>query len=196
MSAGDRRREGDAGMSIWSRLGFGPAGTEGASSAAERDTVRRIVDELDQLPLDRARYVATFAFVLSRVAHADLQITAEETRAMERILVEHGRLPEEQAMIVVQMAKTQSLLFGGTDNYSVTKEFARIAALEEKLALLRCLFAVSAADRSISSLESTVIRQIADELGLEHAEFIAVRSEFRDHLAVLREDRTRPPSGD
>ena len=182
-------------MSIWSRLGFGSVDVERPTSAAERDTVRRIVDELDHLSLERARYVATFAFVLSRVAHADLQITAEETRAMERIVVEHGRLPEEQALIVVQMAKTQSLLFGGTDNYSVTKEFARIAAREDKLALLRCLFAVSAADRSITSVESTVIRQIADELGLEHAEFIAVRSGFREHLAVLRDDRT-PPAGE
>jgi len=132
--------------------------------------------------------VATFAFILSRVAQADLQVSEEETRAMERIVVEQGGLPEEQAMIVVQMAKTQSLLFGGTDNYSVTKEYARTARREEKVSLLRCLFAVSAADQTISNLESTVIRQIADELGLEHRDFIAVRSEFREHLAVLRED--------
>lgn len=182
-------------MSIWSKLGLGPEDPERRSSGAERDTVRRIVDALDQLPIERARHVATFAFVLSRVAHADMKISTEETEVMERILVEHGRLPEEQAMIVVQMAKTQSVLFGGTDNYSVTKEFARAATREDKLALLRCLFAVSAADRTISSVESTVARQIADELGLEHAEFIAVRSEFRDQLAFLKKDDTTPPAG-
>jgi len=183
--SGGRGGETASNVSIWSKLGFGDGNHAGG---AERDTVRRIVDELDNLPLERARHVASFAFILSRVAHADLQISEEETRAMERIVVEKGGLPEEQAMIVVQMAKTQSLLFGGTDNYSVTKEFAGTAGREEKIALLRCLFAVSAADRTISNLESTVIRQIADELGLEHHDFIAVRSEFREHLAVLREE--------
>jgi uncharacterized tellurite resistance protein B-like protein len=179
-------------VSIWSKLGFGGGNLAGSAGGAERDTVRRIVDELDNLPLERARHVATFAFILSRVAQADLQVSEEETRAMERIVVEQGGLPEEQAMIVVQMAKTQSLLFGGTDNYSVTKEYARTARPEEKVSLLRCLFAVSAADQTISNLESTVIRQIADELGLEHRDFIAVRSEFREHLAVLREDGDDP----
>ena len=182
-------------MSIWSKLGLGSAEPTTSVSGAARDTVRRIVDELDHLPLDRARHVATFAFILSRVAHADMDISEQETRAMERVVVEQGGLPEEQAMIVVQMAKTQSVLFGGTDNYSVTKEFARTARREDKLALLRCLFAVSAADRTITNLESTVIRQIADELGLEHRDFIVVRSEFRDRLAVLRDEGAEPADG-
>jgi uncharacterized tellurite resistance protein B-like protein len=84
------------------------------------------------------------------------------------------------------MAKTQSLLLGGTENYVVTREFNRMASREEKLALLECLFAVSAADTSVSTIESNVIRQIAEELKLEHREYAEVRSKFRDHLAVLK----------
>ena len=180
-------------MSIWSRFGLGAREPEPRSSA-ERDTVRRIVDELDHLPLERARHIASFAFLLSRVARADLHVTQEETRAMERIVVEHGGLPAEQAMIVVQMAKTQSLLFGGTDNYSVTKEFARTASREHKLALLECAFAVSAAEGGVSTTENTVIRQMADELGLDHRDFIAVRSRHREQPSLLRrdEDPERP----
>ena len=133
-------------MSILEFLGLSSA-TDGreSGSAAETATVRQIVDELDHLPPERARYVASFAYVLSRVAHADMEITEEETRAMERLVVKYGELPEEQAVIVVQMAKTQNLLFGGTENYLVTREFNRIASREDKLALLRCLFGVSAA---------------------------------------------------
>ena len=99
-------------------------------------------------------------------------------------------MPEEQAMIVVQMAKTQNLLFGGTDNFSVTKEFKRLSSREQKLGLLRCLFAVSAADESISTVESNEIRQITEELGLDRSDFTELRSEFREHLAVLKP----PPS--
>ena len=156
------------------------------STDAETDTVRKIVRELDHLPPERAVHVAAFAYVLSRVARADLSISDEETRRMKEIVAEHGGLPEEQAIIVVQMAKTQNLLFGGTENYLVTQEFNRIASREQKMALLDCLFTVSAADNEVSGTEDKVIRQIADELLLEHRDYIQVRTRFRDQLRVLK----------
>jgi uncharacterized tellurite resistance protein B-like protein len=174
-------------MSILRFLGLEPA-PERDARGAESETVRRIVAELDQLDPERARYIAAFAFILSRVANADLNIGKRETSVMERIVVEQGGLPEDQAVIVVQMAKTQSLLFGGTENYLVTREFNRIASRREKLALLDCLFAVSAADETITTVESNVIRQIADELMLDHRDYADVRSRYRDHLAVLKDD--------
>ncbi len=174
-------------MSILDFLGLQSAAPEPQDNRGETDTVRKIVARLDGLPEDKARFVAAFAFMLSRVAHADLDISDEETRAMEQIVVERGGLPEEQAIIVVQMAKTQNLLFGGTENYLVAKEFNRLATRDQKLSLLHCLFAVSAADNSISSTENNVVRQIAEELNLEHTDFIAVRSRFREHLAVCQQ---------
>jgi uncharacterized tellurite resistance protein B-like protein len=167
-------------------LGLTEERFDAPDGSARTETVRKIVDELDHMPADRAAYVASFAYILSRVAHADLEISEEETRAMERIVRERGLLPEEQAIIVVQMAKTQNLLFGGTENFLVTQEFNRLADRRHKLALLDCLFAVSAADSRVCSAEDKVIRQIADELLLEHREFIEVRARYRDHLGVLQ----------
>lgn len=105
---------------------------------------------------------------------------------MERIVEEKGALPEAQAVMVVQMAKTQNILFGGVENYLVTREFERIATRDQKIALLHCLFAVSAADRSISSAEDTTIRKIAGELHLDHADFVAVKSAYVDRLATRK----------
>lgn len=173
-------------MSIFKFLGFTTNDRPQANGAADTETVRKIVEQLDHLDPERARFVAAFAYILSRVARADMSISEEETVAMERIVSEHGALPAAQAVIVVQMAKTQNLLFGGTENFQVTKEFKRIASREEKMALLDCLFAVSAADSGITTTESNVIRQIADELRLEHGDYIEVRTRFRDDLAVLR----------
>lgn len=178
-------------MSILDFLGLSRKGPDPAGGA-DTETVRKIVDQLDHLPPDRARFVAAFAYILGRVAHADLEISDDETRAMEAQVREHGKLPEEQALIVVQMAKTQALLFGGTENYLVTREFNRVAGREEKLALLHCLFAVSASDDTVSTVEDNVIRQIADELKLDHADFINARSAFRDYLGVLRDGSRRP----
>ncbi len=157
-----------------------------ARSSAETETVRKIAGALDQLEPERAKFIAAFAYLLSRVARADLVVTPEDTAAMERLVMEQGGLPEEQAVLVVQMAKTQNMLFGGTENYLVTREFNKIASPEQKLALLHCLFGVSAADNSISTVEDNEVSLIADELRIEHRDFIAVRSKFRDYLAVLK----------
>jgi uncharacterized tellurite resistance protein B-like protein len=169
---------------------FGGKRTEPRAGAGETETVRKILEELDRLPPERARYLAAFAYVLSRVARADLKVSPEETRAMERIVMEHGGLPEQQAMIVVQVAKHQNLLFGATEDFLVTREFREISTREEKLALLDCLFSVAAAEELVSSAEDREIRVIAAELGLTHQDFIAVRSRYRDQLSVLQRRAT------
>lgn len=173
-------------MSIWKLFRIDIENENRFSSAAETESVRRITAALDEMEPERARFIAAFAYILSRVARSDQEISSEETRLMEQIVAEHGHLPEEQAIIVVQMAKTQSLLFGGIEDYVVTREFNRTATKEQKLALLNCLFAVSAANRSISAQEDSALRQIARELKLRHSEFIEVRLRYRDHLDVLK----------
>lgn len=161
-----------------------PAG----GGAAERDTetVRRIAAELDRLERDEARYLASFAYVLARVAHADWDVSPEEVATMEALVERDGGLPAPQAALVVQIAKTQTVTFGGTENYLVTRQFRELSTREQRLGLLRCLFQVAAADGSISDVENAHISQIAFELGLTRQEVAAVRGEFRDRLAVLR----------
>ena len=152
----------------------------------ETQTVRRIVAELDRMPPDRARYLGAFAFIMGRVAHADLDISESETAKMEEICRRLGHLPEDQAILVVQIAKSQARLFGGTENYLVTREFKELATREECEELLDCLFEVSAADESISTTEENVIRQVATELGFAHADFVRLRSGWAHRRAVLR----------
>lgn len=176
-------------MSLWKRLGFVAADAPDAGEPAgggDTETVRKIVARLEALPPERARYVAAFAYVLSRVAHADMSITADETAKMEEIVRRDGHLPPDQAVLVVEIAKAQSRLFGGTENYLVTRELAGIATPEQKHELLDCLFAVAAADGGISSAEEVQVRQVANELGFTHEEFVAARAEWREHRDVLR----------
>jgi uncharacterized tellurite resistance protein B-like protein len=141
-------------------------------SSSETDTVRKIIKTLDRMEPDRAKYLAGFAYLLGRAARADLNISLEETQTMERILMDSGGLSEELAIIVIQMAKTQNMLFGGTENYLVSREFRAISTHPERLALLDCLYAVAASERLISTIEDNEISQIADELRIEHREFI------------------------
>jgi uncharacterized tellurite resistance protein B-like protein len=157
-----------------------------ARAHGDTEAVRKITQALDQMEPARARYIAAFAYILSRVAYADMNISPREVAEMERLVMEVGGLPEEQAIIVVQIAKTRNKLFGATENFLVTREFNEIATREDKLKLLECLFAVSASEDDISTIEDNEVSQISSELQLEHRDYIAVRYQFRDRLRVLR----------
>src|SRR5436190_14595429 len=113
-------------MSILKFLGLSEDSSN-RRSTAETETVRKIMQRLDQLPEDQARYIAAFAYLLSRAARADMTVSEEETAVMERIIAQVGGMPEELAPVIVQMAKTQNQLFGATEDYLVTREFERFA---------------------------------------------------------------------
>lgn len=153
---------------------------------SEVEAVRRIARELEALEPSRARFLAAFAFTLSRAANADLVVSEDETLKMERIIQALGHLPADQAALVVEIAKAQNRLFGGTENFLVTRELKDVATREQLLELLDCLFAVSAADESISGAEEAQIRQIASELGFSHSEYVAARAAYSDKREVLK----------
>ena len=172
-------------ISVFRKL-FGLENEPPAGPDSDTETVRRIVREVDSMDPAEARYIAAFAFVLSRVARADMVISDEETQRMEEVVRDVGGLEEAQAILVVQIAKSQQSLMGGTENYLVTREFNKIADREQKERLLRCLFEVSAADDSISLIEENEARLIAEELRFEHREFSAIRAEFNEKRSILR----------
>jgi len=165
-------------------------------AASETAAIRQIVARLEAMAPERARFLAGFAYVMSRAAQADLEISDAETQRMEAALVEQGGLDEAQAVLVVEMAKLESRRNGATADYLVTREFARLATLEEKLAVLRCCFLVSAADTSISAEEASVVNQIARELHVDPHQLNRVRREFVEQMSAiqaLRQMGTPPP---
>ena len=155
--------------------------------ARDTATVRRIARELDALPATEARFLAAFAYVLARVARADLEISGEEMDTMVKLVREYSTLSEAQALLVVQMAKTQATALAGTENYLVTRQFKEMSNRAQRVDLLRCLFAVAAADNNISVVESTEITQIGQELGFSSQEIASVRAAYRDQLSVLKD---------
>jgi uncharacterized tellurite resistance protein B-like protein len=180
-------------MGILDLLGLGGSSTSAKtapdSGRGDTDTVRRIVGELDRLDRSQARFLAAFAYVLSRVAAADMDISESETEKMVEIVQRLGHIPEEQAVLVVAIAKHQNKLFGSTEDFLVTREFRDIATDEQRSELLDCLFAVSAADDTVSLDEESQIRQIAYELGFEHREFVEARSVYSDKRSVFKRKR-------
>jgi uncharacterized tellurite resistance protein B-like protein len=152
--------------------------------ATAGDAIRRIASELERLEPEQARYVAAFAFVLSRVAGADHEIADAEAAAMERIVREKAALTADQATLVVAIARTQQRLTGGTDDFLVTRELAELATDDQRLAIVDCLFAVAAADQSVRVSETNEIANIAKQLRVDPADVSRVRLKYREHLAA------------
>ena len=170
------------------------------STAGDTATVRRIVARLEELPPERARLAASAAYILARAAHADLEISEDETDLMERELQEHGLLDEPTAVIVVEMAKLQARSVGDTEDYVVTREFKALATMDQRVDVLRACFAIGAENGTISAEEASVLNQIARELDIEPDTVNDVRAEFHDLLSsvqavrrVARGSEAQPP---
>lgn len=165
--------------SIWTWLGLT------TREPQEHSPLREVVTALDQLDPDRARHLARFAYLLGRVAHADQHASSEETVAMERLVLDEGGLTQDQAVLVVGLAKTSNMLFGGTADFEVARDFAEHASYDQKLALARCLFAVAASEDSISLVEEAEIHRILNQLKIQHPDLVALRLAHRTHLPGL-----------
>jgi uncharacterized tellurite resistance protein B-like protein len=187
------RGDGGAGilgaMALGRLFGAAKGGAEASAAgldARDTETVRRIAGQLDALPLDRARFLAAFAYILTRAAAADMDISHAESRAIEQLVAEHGGLPESQAVLVAQIARNQSLLYSATEDYLVTRQFRELASAEDRIALLRCCYLIGAADDTITAEESDTLQQIAKELDVERDDILAIRTEFAPKLAAIQ----------
>jgi uncharacterized tellurite resistance protein B-like protein len=168
-------------MSLWQWLGIAnPRDEDGENRLVE------IEQALSSLGPEQARYLACFAYILTRPARADHEVTDAEATRMRRIIVERTGVTEDQAATIVLVAREAARRSGGTEDYLITREFERLATRDEKLQLLDALFAVSAADESILTVEDNEVRRVASELKLEHGDYITIRRKHLEHLEVFR----------
>lgn len=169
-------------MSLLDWLGISPA----RKRDPESEVVHRISQQLDAMDPAEARHLSLFAFLLARVAHADLVVQASEVEAMERVVTTYGKLSPSQAALVVEIARATQKMLGPTHNFVAIREFRDAANTEQKLGLLHCLFEISASDDVVTGAEEEEIRTISRGLLLEDRDYLAVRSAFNEKRSVMR----------
>jgi uncharacterized tellurite resistance protein B-like protein len=155
---------------------------------AETESVRILAAALSAMPPARARYIAAFAYLLGRAAHATGTMSEEERAAILKI-AEAGGLEPATAPMVVDLAATLAGDFGATEDYLVTREFKAISTMEERQRLIRCCFLVMAADEEIDATESWLANRLAEELDVERPDLNAIRAEFHEQLSSVRSIR-------
>jgi tellurite resistance protein len=166
-----------------------------SSTAGETATVRRIVARLEEMPPERARLIASAAYTLARAAHADLDISDDESTAIEQELQRDGALDEPTAVLVTEMAKLQAKTVGGTEDYVVTREFKALATDAQRLDVMRACFVIGAASGEISAEEAAVLNQIAGELDVTADDLNAIRVEHHERLSSVRQLRRMTGKG-
>jgi uncharacterized tellurite resistance protein B-like protein len=152
-------------------------------------TVRRIVAKLESMPPEQARLIASAAYTLARAANADLDISDEETAAIERELQSSEAIDEATAVLVTEMAKLQAKTVGGTEDYVVTREFKKLADEAQRIAIVRACFAVMAANGTISAEETGTINEIADELDIDQDVLRSIRAEYHEQFSSVQQIR-------
>ena len=166
-----------------------PAAPAGPTTAGDTATVRRIVAKLEAMPPEQARLLAAAAYTLARAANADLEISEDETAAIERELQEGEHIDEPTAVMVTEMAKLQAKTVGGTEDYVVTREFKKLADDAQRVAIVRACFAVMAANGTISAEETGTINEIADELDIDADVLRSIRAEYHEKFSSVQQVR-------
>ena len=162
---------------------------QATSASGDTATVRRIVAKLEAMPPERARLIASAAYTLALAANADLDISDEETAAIERELQAHESIDEATAVLVTEMAKLQAKTVGGTEDFVVTREFKALADDRQRLVILRACFAVMAANGTISAEETGTINEIAAELDIDAATLNSIRADYHEQLSSVQQIR-------
>ena len=151
----------------------------------EPKAIQSLLGPLDDLDADQARYLAAFAYVLSRVAAADRVIADSELEQMRRILIDEGALPTDQAELVVGLAAGLAHEMGGAQDYVVTRRLAELTPRDERERILDCAIRVAAADQRIDGHEERELRGIAKQLGFSDKRFLDALNRYRDLRSVF-----------
>ncbi len=166
-----------------------PAPPPVSDGAGDTATVRRIVAKLEAMPPEQARLLAAIAYTLARAANADLDISAEETAAIEHELQEHESIDEATAVLVTEMAKLQAKTVGGTEDFVVTRELKAITDESQRIVVVRACFAVMAANGTISAEETAIVNEIAQELDIDAPTLNAIRADYHEQFSSVQQIR-------
>ena len=140
--------------------------------------IRRAVTGMESLSAEQRRLLAGYAYVLVRVARADGVMNEAEIAAIEDSVIEVGGLERAQGVLVAALASSVNSLFGATEDFAFTREFARQSSPQRLQRLLRACVVVGAADGIITSSELTELYEIGRELGFAREEVDAIRDQI------------------
>lgn len=158
---------------------------DGSDSAASHFSheaellLSRVRTNVETLSNERASFLVTLAYCLSRVAHADGRILAEEEEHIAEILSTEGVGDEQERKLLMEMIHNEQLVFGSSQSYSLTRGLGGMLNAHQKKAIMNLLFEVAVVDGRLVESEEAELRKINQQLGLDDDLFLELRISHR-----------------
>ena len=146
-------------------------------------TLRRELSEMDE---ESVLVVTAIVGLLGAVAYADSDYSQAEQQRVQQELSRIEGLSCHGVEAVCDALKRHIVEVSTVQLPRYSRTLRDLADPELRLQVLEMLLALAAADQSITSPETNVIRQIATALGLTQHDYNAAQQKYREHLAVLR----------
>jgi len=127
--------------------------------------IRDALARLATLDRDTSGYLKALAFILYRVAAADREVSEEEVRRMESILVDHASLSQAEAVLTVEIARHCREIADCARSYDASRSLRTRLDDGDRHRLRSFLESVAEADGRVRQTEKDAIRQISTELG-------------------------------
>jgi uncharacterized tellurite resistance protein B-like protein len=141
--------------------------------------------ELNEADASTQAIVTAIAGLLGGVAYADRDYAAaEETRVREALGRVHGVTPDGADAILAVM-REHILDIATVQSPRYCRTLREEADRDLRLEILDLLVDLAAADGSISHDEVTLLRNTAQALGLDQADYNAAQSRHRDKLSFI-----------
>lgn len=138
-----------------------------------RSLFRQMIQEgSDSGAADTSDIQLAMASLLCEVANADYQNDHREHAAKVHLLSHLLDLDESSATTLLQQARQKSK--AAVSLYEFTNQL-RALSPDERFQLIEAMWQVAYADGVINPMEEAVIRQVAELIYVEHAEFIRAK---------------------
>ena len=125
---------------------------------------------------ERFLFYSSLVSLLTLVAKADDQVSPEEARTIADFFKHELNFGEQELDVVRRLMKETIKVNPPAE--AVAADFARISSAEERLALLRLIWMVAAADGRIDPREENIINRIAFALRIDAASQRGIAAEF------------------
>jgi DnaJ like chaperone protein len=129
-----------------------------------------------KLRSQRSVFYANLIILTTLVAKADGKVSRGEARALASFLSEELGFGDKDLEITRRLMKETIRLSPSPEK--VARQFAGMATYEERLALLRLVWMIAAADEGIEPPEERIIAAIGQAMGVGAVDQRAVRIEF------------------
>ena len=165
---------------------FGLAGSQNS----ERSELGSLFQELERLlssySQEEIEFIAGYSGLLGKVAYSDRKILLEEILEIKNILIEGSSISAEMYDAIIELVSKYTTELSGIEDQVYIQIINSRCSKEQKIEVLKGLFAVAAADQSVDMDEDRDISVIAKGLFVSHEDLVSIRKEYRDKLAVLK----------